>query len=326
MVNAVGRSQVKGVPRIVALLAFLATVAEMNSLDDLTLVQWFVSGDATLEANQSLRIQPANNLRQLLGRKGSLLATAYDAALPPRIEIRRRTDYTDVLHQVLLEHHFLPVGQGLESQVLCYAHYPIPEGYRTNYTQARQLWKQWWLQSSRLGHHKVQLDLFVLAGDQWYPIRNIAINSGTLYVETLRGESVYHGDDMMAWLEKDSCKEGDETCFWAPPPELPEPNHPAEPPISGASTSPVGSPVRLPRPAQNSLAAPDPQAIVDPTLAPVVYALDGKIYVQTAVGVVVIEGRELKASAANPAIRGAIPAGNAPQGRPTAIARAARPR
>jgi hypothetical protein len=191
----------------------------MTSLDDLTLLQWFVSGDATLEANQSLRIQPANNLRQLLGRKGSLLATAYDAALPPRIEIRRDTDYAEVLHQVLLDHHFLPIGQGLESHVLCYAHYPIPTGYHLNYAQARQLWKQWWMHASRLKNRQLQLDLFVLASGQWYPVREIAINSGTLYVDTLRGESVHHGDDMMAWLEKDSCKEDDETCLWAPPPE-----------------------------------------------------------------------------------------------------------
>ncbi|MEP0929565.1 MULTISPECIES: hypothetical protein [Cyanophyceae] len=88
----------------------------MTSLDDLTLLQWFVSGDATLEANQSLRLQPANNVRQLLGRKGSLLATAYDATTPARIEVRRHTDYTNVLHQVLIDHHFLPVGQGLDSQ------------------------------------------------------------------------------------------------------------------------------------------------------------------------------------------------------------------
>lgn len=104
----------------------------MTSLDDLTLMQWFVSGDAILEANQSLRVQPANNLRQLLGRKGLLLATAYDAAIPPRIEVRRSTDYTDVLHQILIDHQFMPVGQGLDSQVLCYTYSPIPQGYRIN--------------------------------------------------------------------------------------------------------------------------------------------------------------------------------------------------
>ncbi|MFQ4138629.1 hypothetical protein PGN35_020175 [Nodosilinea sp. PGN35] len=238
----------------------------MTSLDDLTLLQWFVSGDATLEANQSLRVQPANNLRQLLGRKGSLLATAFDAALPPRIEVRRNTDYTDVLHQILIDHHFVPVGQGLDSQVLCYAHYPIPEGYHILYGQARQLWKQWWTHASRLSDRHLQLDLFVLVQKQWYPVRDIAINSGTLYVETLRGETIHHGDDMMVWLEKDRCEEADKTCFWAPP---------ASPP------APVA-------------AHPGSQAVVDPTLAPVVYALDGKVYVQTAAGVVIIEGENLK--------------------------------
>lgn len=268
----------------------------MTSLDDLTLLQWFVSGDATLEANQSLRLQPANNVRQLLGRKGSLLATAYDATTPARIEVRRHTDYADVLHQVLIDHHFLPIGQGLDSQVLCYAHHPIPQGYHVNYAAARQLWKQWWMHHSRRGNRPLQLDLLVLAQNQWYPIRDIAINSGTLYVDTLRGENVYHGDDMVAWLEKEPCEEGDKTCVWAPPPGRAVPTPTAEPPVS-AAPAPVRVPVPAPRPAPPPRfpSAPAPQATVDPTLAPVVYALDGKVYIQTAVGVVVVEGKELKA-------------------------------
>jgi hypothetical protein len=281
----------------------------MTSLDDLTLMQWFVSGDATLEANQSLRIQPANQLRQLLGRKGLLLATAYDEAMPPRIEVRRHTDYADVLHQILIDHHFVPVGQGLESHVLCYAHYPIPEGYQIVYNQARQLWKQWWTHASHLNDRHKQIDLFVLTEKQWYPVRNIAINSGTLYVETLRGETVYHGDDMVVWLEKAPCDEVDKTCFWAPPEtarasdQLPE----ATPqPIPAAVPSKQVPPHPLPPQVRRPL-APSHQAAVDPALAPVVYALDDKVYVQTAVGLVVIEGENLAAysfvtrSAARPA-------------------------
>jgi hypothetical protein len=255
----------------------------MTSLDDLTLLQWFVSGDASLESNQALRIQPANNLRQLLGRKGSLLATAYDAAIPPRVEVRRNTDYTDVLHQILVDHHFVPIGQGLDSHVLCYAHYPIPEGYHIVYGQARQLWKQWWSHASRLSDRHLQLDLFVLTIQQWYPVREIAINNGTLYIETLRGETVHHGDDMMVWLEKDRCEEADKTCFWAPlaPKSAPAPQ--AVAPL----IAPLSAPAQPPQPVA--------QATVDPSLAPMVYALDGKVYVQTALGVVIVEGENLKA-------------------------------
>lgn len=269
----------------------------MTSLDDLTLMQWFVSGDATLEANQSLRIQPANKLRQLLGRKGALLATAYDAAMPPNVEVRRDTDYSDVLHQILIDHHFVPIGQGLDSQVLCYAHYPIPEGYRIVYSQARQLWKQWWTHPSRLNNRHLQLDLFVLTEKQWYPVRNIAINSGTLYVETLRGETVHHGDDMMVWLEKDH-DEVDQTCLLEPPVPKAEPIQLVKQPPPPPPMTP------FPRPAAPTPATAAPQATVDPTLAPTVYALDGKVYVQTAVGLVIVEGDNLKAysPAARPAV------------------------
>ncbi|MBD2106267.1 hypothetical protein [Nodosilinea sp. FACHB-13] len=264
----------------------------MNSLDDLTLLQWFVSGDASLEANQSLRIQPANNLRQLLGRKGSLLATAYDAALPPRIEVRRHTEYADILHQILVDHHFVPVGQELDSQVLCYAHYPIPEGYRIVYGQARQLWKQWWTHASRLSDRHLQLDLFVLASSQWYPIRDVAINSGTLYIDTLRGETVHHGDDMMVWLEQERCDETDETCFWASPSGQLVPHQLPEQTPAATLTSPPHQSQPSGRPLLDGAVS---SATVDSTLAPVVYALDGRVYVQTALGVIVVEGEKLRA-------------------------------
>ncbi|MGB3199297.1 MAG: hypothetical protein WBA99_00245, partial [Nodosilinea sp.] len=231
----------------------------MTSLDDLTLLQWFVSGDATLEANQSLHIQPASSSRQLLGRRGVLLATAYDAALPPHVEVRRNTAYTDVLHQILIDHHFVPTGQDRDSQTLRYAYYPIPDGYHIVHGQARQLWKLWWSHPSRLRDRHRQFDLFALVKHQWYPVRDIALNSGTLYVETLRGETVHHGDDMMVWLEKDHAEDADKTCFWSPPAAAPTPT-------AGPAPQPQGS---------------DSQATVDPTLAPMVYALDDKVYVQT---------------------------------------------
>ncbi len=264
-------------------------------------MQWFVSGDATLEANQSLRIQPANNLRQLLGRKGSLLATAFDAAMPPRIEVRRRTDYTAVLHQILIDHHYVPVGQGLDSHVLCYAYYPIPAGYRIVYGQARQLWKAWWTHPSHLSDRHLQTDLFVLADQKWYPVRDITLNSATLYVETLRGETAHHSDDMMVWLEKDLCNEADKTCFWAPPAVKAESAN-AVPSTPAAVTQPEAAPWVVappPPPPRRAAVQARPQATVDPALAPVVYALDGKVYVHTAVGLIVVEGEHLNAYCSN---------------------------
>ncbi|PSN12119.1 hypothetical protein C7293_21555 [filamentous cyanobacterium CCT1] len=283
----------------------------MTSPDDLTLLQWFVSGNATLEANQSLRVQPANSLRQLLGRKGKLLATAYDAATPPRIEVRRNTDYTDLLHQILLDYHFMPIGQGLDSQVLCYAHSVIPVGYRMNYTEARQLWKQWWIRSSRRGNRNLQLDLFVLTQNQWYPIRDIAINSGTLYIETLRGETVHYGDDMVVWLEKDSAEAGEETRFWAvKAPQYPSvtPSGSVDPaPAETSGSTPPAPPIKVPAAATplppcplppGPAASPStvqPPTPANPALASVVCTREGKVYVKTAVGVVVIEGDNLRA-------------------------------
>ncbi|MGB3199974.1 MAG: hypothetical protein WBA99_03675 [Nodosilinea sp.] len=279
----------------------------MTTPDDLTLLQWFVSGDATLEANQSLRIQPANSLRQLLGRKGLLLATAYDAAAPPRIEVRRDTDYSDLLHQILLDYHYMPIGQGLDSQVLRYAHATIPAGYQMHCTAARQLWKQWWLRLNRKINRSLQMDLLVLAQNQWYPIRDIAINSGTLYVETLRGETIHHGDDTIVWLEKDSTEASEETRIWASTAAKDAPATPTATASEPEDEEAIASPQPIKEPSRGVPLPPcpltppsvtptgQPPDSAHPALASVACTRAGKVYVKTAVGVLVIEGENLKA-------------------------------
>lgn len=109
-------------------------------------------------------------------------------------------------------------------------------------------------------------------------MRDIAINTGTLYIETLSGTAVHHGDDMVVWLEKDRCDEGDQTCFWASPQAQPGPTSQTQP----AHQTPAS------------------EAVVDPRLAPVAYALNGKVHVQTAVGLVIIEGEHLKVYSPTP--------------------------
>jgi len=276
-------------------------------LDDLTLLQWFVSGDATLEANGNLRIQPTNKLRQLFSRRGALVGTAYDAALPPQIVVQRDTDYTAVLHQVLLDHHYVPVGQAVNSLGITYKYHPVPDGYQIHYTPARDLWKTWWRLPYQHAHKHLQLELFALTQDKWYPIRDITLNRGTLYVETLRGETIHGGDDLMVWLQKDSDDEAEKTQFWAASPPL---GSVPDQPNAADTTAPVMKPQPTPTPARSQprvlkpVPSPTAQsaqplvksaATVDASLNAVVRAAHNRLYIRTSLGTVVVEGDNLKA-------------------------------
>lgn len=276
-------------------------------LDDLTLLQWFVSGDATLEANSNLRIQPTNNLRQLFSRRGALVATAYDAALPSQIVVQRDTDYTAVLHQTLLDHHYVPVGQTANSLGITYTYHPVPDGYQIHYTPARDLWKTWWRLPYQHAHKHLQLDLFAFTHDKWYPIRDITLNRSTLYVETLRGETIYGGDDLMVWLQKEPDDEAEKTQFWAASPPLgslldqpkavddtAQAMKPQPASTSARSQPRVLKPVPSPtaQPAQPLVKSP---ATVDASLNAVVRAAHNRLYIRTPLGTVIVEGDNLKA-------------------------------
>jgi hypothetical protein len=266
----------------------------MSTLDDLTLLQWFASGDATLEANNNLRVQPTNNLRQLFTYRGALLATAYDKALPPQIVVRRDTDYAAVLHQILLDYHYVPVGQALDSQGLTYSYHPIPDGYHIYYTPARDLWKKWWRLPYQHTHKHLQLNLFTLTHDKWYPIRDITLNRGTLYVETLRGETVHGGDESIVWLEKDQDDAAEKTQAWTTPQKA-VPTVPTDIPQADSSQPPSVLTALPHPPAPPTPPLPKTPVAVDASLESVVRAIKNRLYIRTPLGIVIVEGDNLKA-------------------------------
>ena len=115
----------------------------MSALDDLSLLQFFVSGGAVLEANANLRIEPLNQLRQLFTTRGMLLATADDQTLPPSIHLRPATKYTKALHQTLLENDFVPIDLAKKNKIVRYEYHPVPNGYSHACDVASRLWKKW---------------------------------------------------------------------------------------------------------------------------------------------------------------------------------------
>jgi len=171
-----------------------------SNLDDLTLLQWFVAGDASLKSNRNIRVQPTGHLRQLFHRTGAVLATAYDDAFPQKIAVRNHTAYTKVIHQTLLDHEFVPISGLNEDGHIEYEHHPIPEGMAIHCEPARNLWKRWWRDRHRPSQVQLAAQLMTLTKQHWRPIEDISVNRGTLYVNAGDWETVHQGEDQIVWL------------------------------------------------------------------------------------------------------------------------------
>ncbi|QZZ21519.1 hypothetical protein J5X98_03365 [Leptothermofonsia sichuanensis E412] len=276
----------------------------MNILDDTALILQFIQREGTFAANQSLRIEPAFDSIQLLARRGGLVATVKMTRGVPTVLLRRGSEYWSLVHRILVENNYIPINLSEKSQITLYEQRPIPEGYKLNCAEARFLWKEWWTGARQGNHNAIQTDLVIFCRDTWYPVREIVSSHGTLFVTTLVSEFVYQGSELIVWLSK-------------APTGISEKQ--PEPAASGASAN-KGSvpqkPVFRQSPGRTAFVGRDvPQSMVPsvlpnsvnsasqtrsgnipmrPDLREVLKLRQGKLYILTSIGEVVVEGNNLK--------------------------------
>jgi hypothetical protein len=234
----------------------------MNSLDDLTLIQRFVEGKASLECNPNLRVESTQDTIQLSTKKGAFLAAVKLAINVRSAFVRQESQYRDLISQILVEHSFMPMGV-TEQGLMRYEHHAIPSGYEMKYTEARSLWKSWRTQLHSRSAQSVQR-LLIHTPNGWQSVHNIHVSQELIFVETLAdrqaNELMFHGGDRIVWL------------------------------------SPVEAEPKTQIFAHASLTE-QPSAIVSDSLqilSSLIQMRDGKLYIQTAQGNIVIEGSDLR--------------------------------
>jgi hypothetical protein len=197
------------------------------------------------------------------------------------------------MHQALLARHFIPTPGGADQHgFVQYRADNIPAGYEVTHTAAKELWKEWWRTARHSGVHGIHMDLLIFARDTWYPIRNIICSQGTLFITTLVSEVSFAGSEQLTWLRR------------LPEPSSARSNPPTAPklarslqPLSKATPPSTAYPERpIASTPSNFLSKRDESECTasNPELRQVLRIRQGKLYVKTALGELVVEGSELK--------------------------------
>ncbi len=175
----------------------------LRKLDDLSLMRKFFAGENTLLSNQNLRAESAFNEVQLLARREGVVATLKLEKTATAM-IREQSSYRLLLHEALEDNGFVLMSMADSQGFIQYQKYTVPDGYRVNCTEARYLWREWWMlyKSSPRAQSPLQMNLLVLVRDQWYPIREMVSSQGMLYIKTLVKEIVMDGSGQIAWLNR----------------------------------------------------------------------------------------------------------------------------
>ncbi|MEM7553572.1 MAG: hypothetical protein AAF378_05645 [Cyanobacteria bacterium P01_A01_bin.84] len=171
----------------------------MSTIDDKALIKKFIKGKVRLAFNHNLRVEPVSTTIQLSTKKGCLLATVNLANNLKSFFVRRDTEYWQLINKVLLENSFMPISKTKQG-LFKYEQRFVPPGYGMNYTEARILWKTWRIRKNQnLDNDKIS-DLKIETKQGWETIQVIELSQENVFVKTATGELMLHISDCLVWI------------------------------------------------------------------------------------------------------------------------------
>ena len=193
-----------------------------NRLSDENLIDSFVQDSIqnreVLLANPHLTAQSATKpdntkVNQLSSQREGIVALSQLNHEYPEFWIRRQSDFWPLLNQTLANYCFLTIDKqpsypivGQSSNPALFLNYQfvkMPLGYNMICSPAIDLWRKWWQRSRKLRHQRgLYSELLIRVRQTWYPIQDLAVGNGLLFIKTLVDETALHSEDFIVWLEK----------------------------------------------------------------------------------------------------------------------------
>ncbi|MCF4968010.1 hypothetical protein [Nostoc sp. CMAA1605] len=179
-------------------------------LSNLELFKEFVSQSIqkqeVLLANGTLQAQTLYKTNQVTAKAEGIIATAQITQKNLEFSIKSTSSYWELINEVLAEHSYILTGEIDERYCYRYQYCQLPPGYRMHCTKSVHLWRAWWRYRKNKSQLGIPLDLLIRTRSSWYPIRDLIISDGLLYIKTLGSEIAVHADDLIIWLSKADVK------------------------------------------------------------------------------------------------------------------------
>ncbi len=177
-------------------------------LSNAELIQSFVRHSCghqeVLLANPELRAERVCGTNQLFAKGEGLILTTRQKTTALQFSAKRSSSHWNGMIAALTEQSFLMVGEPDQHQFYTFQQDKIPEGYEPHCTESVMLWRSWWKHRQRIVQATLPQELFIRTRGTWYPIRNLNLSNGMLFVQTFGSEIELHISDLVIWLSKAS--------------------------------------------------------------------------------------------------------------------------
>jgi hypothetical protein len=175
-------------------------------LSNLDLIREFVQNSIqkkeTLLANPSLTAQTVYKSNQLSAKTEGVIASSQLTNTPTEFSINSTSSHWELMNEALADYSYILTGELDSRNCYIYKYCQLPKGYKMHCTKSVILWRAWWKYRKNALRPGIPLDLLIRTRDAWYPVRDLIVSDGLLYIKTLGSEIAIHSEDLVMWLSK----------------------------------------------------------------------------------------------------------------------------
>jgi hypothetical protein len=175
-------------------------------LSDIDLVREFVKNSIQkqeiLLANSTFKAQTVSRSNQLIAKTEGVILTSQVINTQINFLVNARSSSWELMNQILAEYCYILISDIDSRGFYQYQYCEPPKGYQMHCTKSVMLWRSWWKYRKFATRPGIPLELLIRTRESWYPIRDLIISDGLVYIKTLGTEIAVHSDDLIIWLSK----------------------------------------------------------------------------------------------------------------------------
>ncbi|MDZ7958521.1 MAG: hypothetical protein RMY34_11690 [Aulosira sp. DedQUE10] len=164
-----------------------------------------------LLSNQALTAQTVYKSNQIIAKTEGVIATIELTKEPSSFSIHATSSHWEVMNEALADYSYILTGEIDHRGFYQYRYCQIPSGYKMHGNKSVYLWRAWWKYRKYAFQLGFSLELLIRHRNAWYPVRDLNISDGLLYIKTLGNEIAVHADDLVIWLSRTQPNNNDET-------------------------------------------------------------------------------------------------------------------
>lgn len=163
-------------------------------------VEYSLRKKQILLSNSALRAESVYDSNQMIAKnEGIILKMNFNGTIQEFL-LKKNSCYWSLISEALVGYNFILTGKIDRFGFYSFQYDQIPQKYQVMCTKSVVLWKMWWKHRNNTRGKVIPLELLVRKRNSWYPVRDLVISQGLIYITTLGTELTIAQDDWVTWL------------------------------------------------------------------------------------------------------------------------------